>query len=437
MARRGVEGRPTGRRQVCAQELVDAGGAPAFTPARDEAAHDRLDDRPRRERDQAELRAGEPDQLGPSTLASPCQRRTEQSEAVDPVGILEPDLQRDTPTKAVADQMSPVELECVEQVANGARKEASVVARADRLVGVAEAWEVDRDHAEASTQRSHGGDERRLSAAEPMESHDRLAAPGFHDRQSCAASGDHPKPQASRTGQPARCGEEPDADVQVAPHSQAARAIGVHSAANVFGDGCPRLRIGGKRRVGVALGGRNARCAAIDHDVPRVAPENCETDARQAALRLERHVVITTGQPPKRARRRSHERSGRSTARRTSGEPTSMNNVKAIGRGSAFLIFPPCASPYTRTNASSTTLAHTARNRRDGVLRAGASPSSVSVQAARVKRTGFSFRFVDVGESFPDVRVRERRWRCSVTHRAARGVERVALDRRRGGITCR
>src|SRR2546430_1215023 len=86
------------------------------------------------------------------------------------------EAERDAPTKAVADQMSPVELECVEQVANGAGKEASVVARADRLVGIAEAWEVDYDHAEASTQRSHGGDERSLSAAEAMESHERPAA---------------------------------------------------------------------------------------------------------------------------------------------------------------------------------------------------------------------------------------------------------------------
>src|SRR5216110_1207335 len=145
--------------------------------------------------------------------------------------MLEPDLQRDTPTEAVADQMNPVELECVEQVANGAGKEASVVARADRLLRVAEAWEVDRDHAEASTQRSHCGDERCLGAAK--------ATPGLHDRQPCAASGDHPKPQATRSGQSARCGKKPDADVQVAPHSQATRAVGVHSAADVIGDGCP------------------------------------------------------------------------------------------------------------------------------------------------------------------------------------------------------
>src|SRR4051812_31381231 len=73
MARRGVEGRPPGRRQGCAQELGDARRAPAFTPRRDEAAHDRLDDQPRRERDKAELRAREPEQRGPWTLASPRQ----------------------------------------------------------------------------------------------------------------------------------------------------------------------------------------------------------------------------------------------------------------------------------------------------------------------------------------------------------------------------
>src|SRR2546423_9707386 len=40
MARPGVESRPTGRRPVCAQELVDAGRPPAFTPAPDAAAPD-------------------------------------------------------------------------------------------------------------------------------------------------------------------------------------------------------------------------------------------------------------------------------------------------------------------------------------------------------------------------------------------------------------
>ena len=71
----------------------------------------------------------------------------------------QPDLQRDAPAEAVADQVNPVELERVEQVDDGAGEEASVVARADRLVGVAEPGKVDRDHAKSPAQRGHGGEE--------------------------------------------------------------------------------------------------------------------------------------------------------------------------------------------------------------------------------------------------------------------------------------
>jgi hypothetical protein len=44
---RGVERRPAGRSEVCAQKLVDAGGRPAVIGARDDAANDRVDQRPR------------------------------------------------------------------------------------------------------------------------------------------------------------------------------------------------------------------------------------------------------------------------------------------------------------------------------------------------------------------------------------------------------
>ena len=42
----GIEGGAAGRRQVGAQELVDAGCGPAVVGARHEAVDDRLDDRP-------------------------------------------------------------------------------------------------------------------------------------------------------------------------------------------------------------------------------------------------------------------------------------------------------------------------------------------------------------------------------------------------------
>ena len=330
VTRGGVERGPTGRRQVRTQELVDAGCGPAFVRTRDEAVHDRLDDRPRGDLDQSELRPREPEQRRPRTLPSPRQRRTEQHEAVDPVGIQEPDLQRDAPAKAVADQMNPLELERVEQCDDSAGEEASVVARADRLVGVAEPGEVERDHAIAGAQRGHGGQERSLGAAQPVYGHQRRAAPGLQRRDSSATSGDHPELQASGTGQSARRRQEPDAEVQVAPHRQAAGAVSVHSAADVVGDGAPHLRIGGERRVGIALGGHEPRLLAIDDSVPGVAPENRETDARAAALRLERSAVVATGQRLERARRRSHEEA--SVVRQRSYRMSPYSSMKRINR---------------------------------------------------------------------------------------------------------
>src|ERR1035441_10615975 len=114
--------------------------------------------------------------------------------------------------------MSSIELECIEQVDDGASEEAGVVARADWLVGVAKPGDVDRDHAKASAQFGRGGEKRSLGAAQAVQSHDRWAAPGLQGRQSRAASGDHPKTHPPGTGQPARRRQESDAEMQVAPH---------------------------------------------------------------------------------------------------------------------------------------------------------------------------------------------------------------------------
>jgi len=50
-----VEGGPAGRCEIGAQELVDAGGSPAFIGARNQAMNDRLDRWPRGQLDEAEL----------------------------------------------------------------------------------------------------------------------------------------------------------------------------------------------------------------------------------------------------------------------------------------------------------------------------------------------------------------------------------------------
>src|ERR1035441_871867 len=73
----GIEGGPTGRRQVCAQELIDAGCGPAFIRVGDKAAYDRIDERPRSDLNQPELRPRELEQRRPRTRPSPSQRGTE------------------------------------------------------------------------------------------------------------------------------------------------------------------------------------------------------------------------------------------------------------------------------------------------------------------------------------------------------------------------
>ena len=105
VARRGVERGAAARRQVGAQELVDAGGRPAVLRARDDAADDRLDDRrgagwmsPSCGRDQRSSGAHGRSRSQASEGAS----RTRRADAL---GVAQPDLERDPAAHAVADQV--------------------------------------------------------------------------------------------------------------------------------------------------------------------------------------------------------------------------------------------------------------------------------------------------------------------------------------------
>src|SRR5580704_9186417 len=139
VARGGVEGGAAGRREVRAQELVDAGCRPSVLSAGHDAVHDRLDDWSRGELHEPQLRAHQLDQRRPGALPTPRQRGTEQRQALDAAGVFERDLQRDAPAETVSDEVRAVELERVEQRDHGAREEAGVVARPDRLDRIAEA----------------------------------------------------------------------------------------------------------------------------------------------------------------------------------------------------------------------------------------------------------------------------------------------------------
>jgi hypothetical protein len=100
--------------------------------------NNRLDQRPRGELDEPELRPREAEQWNPRPVASPSQRGRQQRETADTARMTHGDLQRNPTTEAVADQVDAVQRERVEQIDASAGEEARVVGGADRLVRVAE-----------------------------------------------------------------------------------------------------------------------------------------------------------------------------------------------------------------------------------------------------------------------------------------------------------
>ena len=75
----------------------------------------------------------------------------------------------------MAEQVRAIELERVEQGAHPAGEEACIVGGGKRLVGIAEARQVDRDRAEARRERGHRRQELLLRRAEAVDQDDRLA----------------------------------------------------------------------------------------------------------------------------------------------------------------------------------------------------------------------------------------------------------------------
>jgi hypothetical protein len=101
-----------------------------------------------------ELRPRETEQWNPWPVASPGQRRSQESETADAVWVTQGDLQRDPSAEAVADHVHTVQSERVEQIDAGTGEESSVVGSADRLVGVAEPGQVDGDDAKLTGEGS-------------------------------------------------------------------------------------------------------------------------------------------------------------------------------------------------------------------------------------------------------------------------------------------
>src|SRR5437764_8269897 len=101
---RGVERGAAGGREISTKELVHAGSRPAFIRSGNQAMNNRLDQAPRRQLHEPELRPRQTEQRSPQPLAAPRQRWSQKRQTTDAVGLAEPDFQRDPPAETVADQ---------------------------------------------------------------------------------------------------------------------------------------------------------------------------------------------------------------------------------------------------------------------------------------------------------------------------------------------
>ena len=143
----GVEGGAAARGEEGAQELVDAGGRPAVVAARDQPAHDRLGDRARRRLEQAEPRQRRRQEPLPAPVAQPGERRAEQDDRSARSGALRPTSIATRPPMLLPIRWARSISSASSSAIDGPGEVGGVVGGGDRLVGVAEAGQVDRDHA--------------------------------------------------------------------------------------------------------------------------------------------------------------------------------------------------------------------------------------------------------------------------------------------------
>ena len=184
VARRGVERGATARGQVRAQELVDPGRGPLRVRAGDQVPNDRLDEGARSGLDRPELGRHPAQERRPRSGPQPRQRRRQQDQ---PAGVARGSAgrARSRPgrpcccrSRARARAPSASSSETI-----ASAKNARVVRAAERLVGVAEPGEVDRDRVVVGRQRADRRQERRLRRPEAVEHDHRLAGPRLHHRE--------------------------------------------------------------------------------------------------------------------------------------------------------------------------------------------------------------------------------------------------------------
>ena len=268
VAQRGVERRAAARRQVGAQELVDADSR-SSRRARRARSGARSPRSPAAARSGAgRARAAAPHERRPAAVAQPRERRRQPDDAGRPARGCgsRPRTPRGRPSSRRSGARA--RSRSASRTRDTARaKKRRVVGRASGLHGVAEARQVDREDAALRGERRDGGEERRLGAAEPVRASRRARRPGrrrarprrcpspsargraragpARGRRSSAARKPTPRWRLSRI-----CSRPPRNAFMPPRRSRATRATSSRSADSRASG--RRLRLGGSSRVGRA-----------------------------------------------------------------------------------------------------------------------------------------------------------------------------------------
>ena len=126
---------------------------------------------------------------------------------------------------------------------------------ADRLGRLAEARQVEGDHAVRVRERGERGEEGGLGAAEPVQRQQRRPGARLHVGELADARAHGAEAHPARLAVGARGRQQPHAQVQVHAHAQLALLVGGHPAAHVAGDPPPGGGVGDQQGVGLARGG--------------------------------------------------------------------------------------------------------------------------------------------------------------------------------------
>jgi hypothetical protein len=146
-----------------------------------------------------------------------------------------------------------VEPELVEQCEHAIGEVRSVVGGHQRLVGVAETREVERDHPVAIGQRGDGGQEGGFRRPESVDADHRIAVARGEGGDLAPAGRERVEAKPTVVGDVAGRGKKADSEVEVLAHAELSRAECVHPAANVPRDPPPGVAVGAQQGVGLLL----------------------------------------------------------------------------------------------------------------------------------------------------------------------------------------